>query len=293
MNHTVRKQKHRESKSVGKVIYFCVLIVLIGVFVGCAIYLIRYYGASKKSEDLVDDLKELTVEDLSNVADKDVVPVVNIPIVQTVTDAGEEQKFMVVDDEIVLIKYAKLFKKNHDFKGWLTIKDTEIDYPVMCTPWNEEYYLRRDFNGEYSEAGTLFIDTDSDYKKPSDNILIYGHNMNSGKMFHDLLKYENVSFYQDHKFITFDTIKREGTYEVIAAFRTKIYPDSDYTSFKYYTFFNATTSEEFDEYVRNCKELTPYETENTAVFGDELITLSTCAYHDENGRYVVVAKRVR
>ena len=166
-----------------------------------------------------------------------------------------------------------------------------IDYPVMQSMYDEEYYLRRDFDKEYSYAGTLFIDTSCNVEKPSDNIIIYGHHMNTGKMFHELEEYDEEDYYEKHKFITFDTIYGSGTYEVIAAYRTKIY-DEDYTGFKYYEFFDARDSVEFENYVSNSKSLTPYNIEASAKYGDSLITLSTCAYHTENGRFVVVARKM-
>ena len=171
------------------------------------------------------------------------------------------------------------------------IENTKIDYPVMQTPEEEEYYIHRDFYGEYSSAGTLFVDLESNVQKPSDNILIYGHNMKTGKMFHDLLKYENESFYKNHKYIQFDTIYGNGTYEVIAAFRTHILTEKE-DGFRYYQFFNAEDKSAFNQYVSGCKALTGYTIDTDASYGDSLLTLSTCAYHTDNGRFVVVAKKL-
>ena len=111
-------------------------------------------------------------------------------------------------------------------------------------------------------------------------------------MFHDLLNYADESYYQEHKTVVFNTIYGNAEYEVIAAFQTNI-KEVDDTSFKYYQFFDANDPSEFDEYVNNCKALTPYNIPVTAEYGDKLITLSTCSYHTDEGRYVVVAKRVK
>ena len=202
----------------------------------------------------------------------------------------EDEKIQYNDFEI-LKKYKKVYEKNNDLVGWIKIKDTNIDYPVMQTPEEEEYYIHRDFYGEYSSAGTLFVDLESNVQKPSDNILIYGHNMKTGKMFHDLLKYENESFYKNHKYIQFDTIYGNGTYEVIAAFRTHILTEKE-DGFRYYQFFNAEDKSAFNQYVSGCKALTGYTIDTDASYGDSLLTLSTCAYHTDNGRFVVVAKKL-
>ena len=62
--------------------------------------------------------------------------------------------------------------------------------------------------------------------------------------------------------------------------------------FHYYDFVNAENENEFNAYVEKCKELVLYDTGVTAEYGDRLITLSTCEYSAQNGRLVVVAKKV-
>ncbi len=285
---TTKKKKNAKRN---RIIYNSLLVLFIAIFIGCAIYLISYFMESKKSEDTVDGLKELVISDDEEdevVFDSNYKEV----IVATETDAGqvEEKKYIDFDGTLVQKKYARLYKQNNDFIGWIKIDDTDIDYPVMQSMYEEEYYIYRDFDKQSSSAGTLFIDTNSDVIM-SDNILIYGHNMHTGKMFHDLLEYESEEFYKNHKTFTFNTIHGDGTYEVIAAFRTKIY-EVDYTGFKYYQFFDASSEEEFMNYVKNCVSMTPYTIVNDVEYGDKLITLSTCAYHTTNGRFVVVAKKI-
>lgn len=275
---TGKSKKKRKSK----LFYNICMFVLFAVFAGCCIYLVRYFLESKKSEDRVDELRTLIAED--DTAQGGDINVGNAGDVDVVT-------YVEVDGVSVQKKFEELYRLNHDFIGWISIDGMVIDYPVMQTPDDEEFYLYKDFDKKYSRAGTPFIDTESDVKLPSDNLMIYGHYMQSGKMFHDLEDYEDEAFYEKHKYISFDTIYGNGTYEVIAAFRSQIYAP-DYTGFKYYQFFNAEDREAYDSYVANCKALTPYDIPVTAVYGDKLITLSTCAYHTENGRYVVVAKKI-
>ncbi|MCM1288125.1 MAG: class B sortase [Clostridium sp.] len=282
-NNKKSRQPNKKRKK-NRAVYWVLLVLLFAVFAGCLIYLVKYFWESKKSEDKVDELRELVILDEDSGMNK--------PSFSTSSDADNDKDvFEEVDGKKILRKYVNLYKRNNDFIGWLTIEGTVIDYPVMQSMYDEEFYLRRDFDKEYSYAGTLFIDTSCNVEKPSDNIIIYGHHMNTGKMFHELEEYDDEEYYEKHKFITFDTIYGSGNYEVIAAFRTKIY-DEDYTGFKYYEFFDARDSVAFENYVSNCKSLTPYNIEASAKYGDSLITLSTCAYHTENGRFVVVAKKL-
>lgn len=187
--------------------------------------------------------------------------------------------------------YADAFLANEDMAAWLTIPGMKIDYPVMWTPRDEEYYLRKDFYGNKDSNGCLLLDTDSCLDPLTTNLIIHGHNMKSGAMFGTLTDYEKESFYNDHRQIILHTETGQHNYEVISVFRSQVYRKSD-TVFKFYKFFQANTEEEFLDFYNNIKEMSIYDTGVTAEFGDHFITLSTCVYHVENGRFVVVAKEV-
>lgn len=185
--------------------------------------------------------------------------------------------------------YRDSFLANSDMAAWLQIPGTIIDYPVMWTPRDEEYYLRRGFDGSSDSNGCLILDTDSCLDPLTTNLIIHGHNMSSGTMFGTLANYEREDFYQEHKTMTLYTPTLQRNYEVIAVFRSQVYKKSDQV-FKFYKFFQADTQEEFDDFYNNIKEMSLYDTGVTAQFGDHFLTLSTCSYHVATGRFVVVAK---
>lgn len=185
-------------------------------------------------------------------------------------------------------KYAPVYEQNNDFIGWISIDGTNIDYPVMQSKDNPNFYLKHSFEQSYSDYGVPYVQEDCDIDL-SDNTVLYGHHMNNGSMFSDLCKYENKNFYEEHKTIRFDTLEDFGSYEIVAAFKTVAYSED---GFKYYHFVNADSAAVFDGYIAECKELSLYDTGVTAVYGDKLITLSTCEYSRTNGRMVLVAKKV-
>ena len=191
----------------------------------------------------------------------------------------------------VVNPYQDSFLANSDMAAWIQVPGTPIDYPVMWTPRDEEYYLYRDFNGKDNSNGCLILDTDSSLTPLTTNLIIHGHNMKSGAMFGSLRNYEDPSYYEDHKNMILYTDGIQRNYEVIAVFRSQVYKKSDQV-FKYYKFFQANTEEEFDDFYQNIKALSQYDTGVTAECGDHFLTLSTCAYHVEQGRLVVVAKEV-
>lgn len=185
-------------------------------------------------------------------------------------------------------KYAAVYEQNSDFVGWITIDGTRIDYPVMQTINNPNYYLKRSFEKQYSDYGVPYVQENCDLEL-SDNCVIYGHHMNNGSMFADLCKYADEDFYREHKTVHFDTLSGFGEYEIVAVFKTVAYSEQ---GFKYFHFTRADSAEDFDAYIAKCKELSLYDTGVSAEYGDRLITLSTCEYSRQNGRMVVVAKRI-
>ena len=185
-------------------------------------------------------------------------------------------------------KYAAIHEQNSDFVGWLRIDGTNINYPVMQSLDNPNFYLKHSFNKEYSNYGVPYVQENCELGVADDTI-IYGHHMNDGSMFADLCKYESEDFYREHKTIHFDTMEGFGEYEIIAVFKTVAYSNS---GFPYHCFVNADNQADFDNFISRCNELQLYDTSVTAKYGDKLITLSTCEYSRTNGRMVIVAKKI-
>lgn len=211
-------------------------------------------------------------------------------------ETGDELRKPVVnkdsdreDSSIRHSKYDKLYENNKDFIGWINVPGTNIDYPVMQTPKDEQFYLHRNFYKNYDFAGTPFTNSYANLAKPSDNIIIYAHNMKNGSMFANLLKYEKEDFYKKHQIFYFDSIYRSGTYEIIGVVRTDVLPNT----YKYYLASNCNM-EEFYEYLDFIKNKSIYKIDafNSVEYGDTLVTLSTCSYHISNnkGRILVIGR---
>ena len=218
----------------------------------------------------------------------------------TVADDGE-----VVQTAVKSEKMSEVYTLNEDSAGWIKIDGTVIDYPVMQTPSDEQYYLNRDFDGKYSAYGCIIADTDSvigsgtdaedytDGTRPSTNIILHGHNMKNGTMFGGLDKYRDKGYEKSHPIIKFSSLYEDREYEICSVFLSQVYKKNQTDVFKYYQFFNAESEDEFNDFYENIKKLAMYDTGVTASYGDEFITLSVCAYHVDNGRLVVVGKRIK
>ena len=185
-------------------------------------------------------------------------------------------------------RYYPLYEQNNDFAAWIRIDGTAIDYPVMHHPSEVDYYLIRTFEMQSSSYGVPYIKEECTLGV-SDNCTIYGHHMKNGTMFSDLCKYEDKAFYDDHKIVHLDTLEGYGEYEVIIVFKTVAYSNAAFNYFDYITF---DSPEVFDKYISTCRSLQLYDTGVQPVYGDKLITLSTCEYSRKDGRMVVVARKL-
>ena len=192
--------------------------------------------------------------------------------------------------DAITTSYERLFEANADMIGWLNIPGTQIDYPVMQTLEDEEYYLRRNFYKEKDKNGCLLMDTDSDIHMAGANLIIHGHNMKSGDMFGTLQDYQDQEYGMEHNKLYLYTRDEKREYELIAVFFSKVYLQTDQV-FKYYQYFGGEDQDAFDSFYSNIKKLSLYDTGAEAEYGDEFLTLSTCAYQTKNGRFVVVAKK--
>ncbi len=198
---------------------------------------------------------------------------------------GEETTPEVLED------YKTLLNMNKDLIGWLKIADINIDYPVMQTNDNT-YYLDHNFDKKYDKNGCLFLDYQCDVINRNTNLIIYGHNMQSGKMFGSLSKYSSEEYYREHPKFEFDTIYEKGAYEIVYVFRSKIY-NEDAVVFKYYQFLDVQSEKEFNSNMAEMAKISLYDTGITPQYGDELLTLSTCDYQEDNGRFVIVARKIK
>ena len=160
----------------------------------------------------------------------------------------------------------------------------------MQTKKDSEYYLHRNFEKKSDVNGLPFLDAKCDIDEPKGNLMVYGHHMKSGLMFAHLEDFEKADFYKKHKTIEFDTLYEKRQYEVVAVFRSKVYKENE-DVFKYYRYVGKLSKKQYETYVKNCKKLSIYKDGATPVYGEQLLTLVTCAYHTENGRFVVVARK--
>ena len=268
-------------------LYTILYIIFITIIIISLLYILRFYKMSNEATEESQLLNEIDLEtqEKANNSSNDI---------ETKNNEADGNTSKNIENNNIetterMLKVKKLQKENDDIVGWLEIEDTNINYPVLQGDDNE-FYLNHNYKKEKSEKGSIFLDAKYNWNIQSNNLLIYGHNIINGLMFQDLLKYESQNFYKKHPNIRFTTEKDDKEYEIISVFKSRVYYKAEKNVFRYYDFINVETENEYMDFVKNAKKASIYDIEVTAKYGDELITLITCSYHIEDGRFVVIGK---
>lgn len=289
----MKRGKYTKEKRRLPIWYWALLILLAGVFTASGWYLANYCLESKQQADDYEDLAALVEvgrptaaqnAEISNFSDWHDEMTEGLS-----THTTPAQLENLVNADGILVEYAPLYEQNPDMAGWICIDGTGINYPVMHTPDRKDYYLRRSFQGEYSTWGCIYAREECDLDAPSDNVTLYGHNMKDGSMFAGLHDYAKQEFWEEHRYIRFDTLTEHHTYEIFGVFRTTA---SLGQGFAYHEFTDAYDEVAFHEFIEKCVSLSFYSTGILPEYGDKIICLSTCDYSLTNGRLVVAAVRI-
>lgn len=255
----MKKSKHTKSKSKRIIIRTMLVIVFV---ISIAVLLLHLHNLNKEKQDNQNILENIKIDTAE------------------VTEERTEK----------MIQLEELQKENEEIIGWIEIAETNINLPV-CQAQDNSYYLTHNYKKEKATSGALFLDKDFNLDKPSTNYLIYGHRNKNGTMFEDLMKYKDEQFFKSHPTIKFTTTKEDTEYQIIAVFFSRVYYKDEQNVFRYYQFVNAESETEYNEYISNCKKASIYDTGATAEYGEQLLTLSTCEYSQEDGRFAIVAKK--
>lgn len=182
----------------------------------------------------------------------------------------------------ILPKYAALRSRNADMVGWIS-NGGMIDYPIMQSQGDSNFYLSKDFDKQDSMAGSIYIP--NDISMGSDIVLIYGHNMRDGSMFGSLMGCQPGEVFK------VSDLYSERDYQIVGVFLSEVY-DNSYEGFKYYDYRGDITEGRFNEYIAGIAPLMVSGSVDGVSYGDRLVELVTCSYHTDNGRLVVLLKEV-
>lgn len=176
---------------------------------------------------------------------------------------------------------TELQEINPDVRAWLTVYETNIDYPVVQgeTDWD---YINTDIYGEFSLSGSIFLDSRNSPDFSDAYNIVYGHHMDNGGMFGDVVEFVNEDYFQAHP--TGRLYLPDATYDItlFACVQTDAYDSMIY---------NPTPSD------KDVGRLLAYIQDNAVQSrdigvkeSDQIIGLSTCAEAQTNGRVVIFGR---
>lgn len=276
MGNNIHKRKLFKRKCKNYIL--CILkIVLLLLFVFSAVMLATQILKAKQEQDAFSDLATIVSETERR-----------IPLNESNDNDNELTSAKMQEQS--LPQYEAIYEMNGDFIGWLSIPNTNIDYPVMFTPNDPEYYLHRAFDKTGSHCGTPFIGKNGNID--SDCFIIYGHNMKDDTMFGTLDKYVDRDFWKENRTFSFNTLHEYREYEVFAAVKTVI-PHTDEKGLRYYNYAGELSEVNYKELEDWLIENSVYDTGICPAYGEQILILSTCSYHADNGRFLVAARRIK
>ena len=251
----------------GKLMYYGVLALLMLVLVFSSVKIISYVAEKKASErnqrELIDQVVTPVTPSKPDNADNSK---------DTTATAGSEPDYITVDFDALQAKYP-------DVVGWLYCANTGLNYPIVQTAEEGgEYYLYRDIDGSSNKNGTVFLDWRCNSDFSSQNNLLYGHNMKTGRMFAPIVKYKDQSFYDAHPYMYLYT--PDQLYKV-NLFAGMVTPGDS-------TVYNYSLS---SDYIKECISSSSFKSSVGTPTGN-ILTLSTCDYVYDNARYVVMGELV-
>lgn len=274
--------------SKGQVILKIATLLMLVVFLGSAGYLINELVILPAQTDMVMDEIQEIYYDLSSSEESSKEEGTHSETESTQSKEEEPE----LTDEQVREQIKKLQEINPDIIGWIRIPNTVIDYPVLQSSENDpEYYLYRNYKKESTQYGSIFLQSGTAIDGSDQDLVLYGHSMNDGRMFASLLRFGELDVYKQSPVITFNTAEGGGKWKIISVFKTNT-DESQGKPFPYtYSHFNSDSS--YLNFIYQARQRSIINTGVDFNENDTVITLSTCSYEFDGFRTVVVARKVR
>jgi len=324
MKRKLRKTVRKVSSALNKVMTAFSVIVIV---LGCAYFAIEihanisinkvsdqvketYHQAVEKTEQMQSIIPTNIAAAAENDAGTELAPAItaapvvtqapaantNVPAIAAAAsmfqmDMAADVAAEKVEPEYVFQEqFADLFHQNDDMIGWISVNEN-IEYPIVYR--DNEFYMNHDFNGKKNQAGWIFLDQRNDMNFTDDNLLIYGHNMRSGSMFGDLDFYRKYNYLAERPVIEIQSIWNSEVkqYVIFSMFDASMNKgDSSYIKI---TNFNFDTPDAKQDYIDELLSRSLMKLPVDVNANDQLVTLVTCSYSHNNGRFLMFARELR
>lgn len=255
-----------------KAIYWLLVAVLLGVFLWCGWNMLDILGEYRQAEDAYEDLSQfVSIPETTRPAPTKPTEAQTAP---TEPEPTESQPTEPVDDTLwPAVDFAALKAINEDIVAWIYIEGTDVNYPVVQGP-NNDYYLERMFDGSYNFSGSIFLDAANGKDFSDRHSIIHGHHMLNDTMFSALMGYKEQSFYDAHPIVLLLTPEQRFKLHLFSGYVTDTDADA----------WDLTPS---SSWIGRVAEKSWFESSDQPLYGEELLTLSTCSYEFDDARFVL------
>lgn len=251
-----------KNKRKGNIIRKIIFIIALVVFIGSGYKLFTIWNEYHKNEVVYDEIKEKFGP-------------------EKVVDKGGEEKYKFTQED-----YDGLLAINSDFKGWIYVPNTNVDYPIVQSKDND-YYLHHNFYNEYNDGGAIFIASEIENPFADKNTIIHGHHMNDGSMFASLKEFkDSKEFFDKNRKIYITTKDDVLVYEIFSVY----YQVANTDPYKY----GFASDEDYVNFLNGLKEKSLYSVDmEPFTKDDKIVTLSTCTYEVNDGRLLVHGRLIQ
>lgn len=259
-------------KKQNKVLYYVILVILLGILVFSISKIVSYFKQQADAENIQDQV----ITDHITPGDEDAATPVTPDDSE---DDGEdkEPEPQKPEPETINVDFAGLTSKYPDVVGYIYSAYTGINYPIVQSSSND-YYLNHDLDGNVNNNGSIFVEHLNASDFSDQNTIIYGHNMKSGLMFAHLTNYKNQSYYNAHPYFYIYTPTQNYKLNLYAGFVCE-HDDEVYTLSLSQSQLEAMAAKSTFK-------------SNIGTPTGNVVTLSTCSYEFDDARYVVVGELV-
>ena len=252
------------------------------IIIACLVSIFSQVYTEYKENESFEKLAEIVTEDTTDATIEETIKKPNILKVSDFDNEVQAEQTVYCTTYYEPHSISELISMNSECFGWISISGTNINYPVMHTPSNPQKYLNKNFYGEYSYSGTPFLDARC--SADSANLIIYGHHMNNGTMFADLCNYTDYSYFTEHPTVVLETKDGVFAYSVFSVIKVK--SDDDW-----YRFTTVGTEKSYNSRIEYAKEKSIYDAGITPVYGQQILSISTCYGYNQDDRILVLAVR--
>lgn len=259
-------------------IYRFAFIMLLLVLIIVVVVWAKDYLGQSKAEDNYETLQNQV--NWEPVYDPLVPQVVETETQEEEPDIWEQLGIEVPEKNL---NWDDLKETNSDIYAWLYVPGTDVDYPVLQHPKDDNYYLKHNLDGSSGYPGCIYTQSMNRKDFTDFNTVMYGHNMRNGSMFATLHNFEDATFFNEHPYMFVYTENETLVYQIYIAYVTDdahILLTNDFSS-------QLGVQAYLDKAYLTKAWSGNYREDINVTTQDRILTLSTCVSKDSSKRYLV------